>query len=144
MHHLNILDRLHARLLDIIGTALPLITSSIADADLIGLAHLRTEMIQAIDAYTHYVHDHVLDAAVAANDPARMQLAHEIKIGCISLEQTYRTFTSRWAHRDGMLNWPEYRLSAIVMMKQIRDQVRSASRWEPLDDRATGVANLPG
>ena len=48
MAQLDILARLQTRLLEIVGTGLPLITSSIRDADLIGLAHLRGEMVAAL------------------------------------------------------------------------------------------------
>lgn len=132
-HRLNILDRLHTRLLEIVGTALPLITSSIRDADLVGLAHLRAEMVCALEEYARYVQQQVLDIASSGSDRERIRLAQEIKIRSIALEQTYRAFTERWRHRDGIANWPEYRLSAIVMMKQVRNHVRTASRWEPAD-----------
>lgn len=134
---LNILDRLHTRLLEIVATGLPLLASSIADADLVGLAHLRGEMIAAIDSYARYVHDHVLGPAMRGDDAERLRLAHRIKVGAIQLQQSYHTFTTRWADRDGMSNWPEYRLSAIVMMKQVRDQVREASRWEPVAEQSS-------
>lgn len=128
---LNILDRLHTRLLDIVGTALPLITASARDADFVGLAHLRMEMICAMAEYARYVQQHVVDAALAGADPEQIRLAQEIKIGSIALQRSYQSFADRWLHRDGMANWPEYRLSAIVMMKQVRSHVRDASRWQP-------------
>ncbi len=32
-------------------------------------------------------------------------------------------------HRDPMLNWPEYRLSAMAMMTSFRAQVALSSDW---------------
>ncbi len=51
IHRIDITARLQRRMLEIVGTALPLLTRSRADADLVGLAHLRGEMVDAIDAY---------------------------------------------------------------------------------------------
>ena len=124
---LDILARHHARLLDIVGTALPLITASAQDADLPGLAHLRGEMIEAMAAYQRHVHDRMSTAATDAGDPVQTRRAQAAKIGCIEIERAYQTFTNRWAHREAAHHWPEYRLSAIVMMKQVRDHVRAAS-----------------
>lgn len=129
---LDILDRLHRRLLDIVGTALPLITSSVRDADLVGLAHLRDEMVCAVEEYARYVQEHVLEVAIASADAERIRLAQEIKIGSLALERSYQSFTDRWQHRDGISNWPEYRLSAIMMMKQVRNHVRAAAQLEPV------------
>ena len=123
---LDILDRLHKRLLDIIASGLPLITSSVRDADMVGLVYLRSEMLVTIEAYAQHIQQ-LSDAAHVSGDLAREQAAQELKIGCIALQQTYRAFTDRWRHRDGISNWPEYRLSAIVMMKQVRNHIRAAA-----------------
>ena len=42
----------------------------------------------------------------------------------MSPEPSYEIFHDRWEHRTALDNWYEYRLSAVVMMKQVRDQVR--------------------
>lgn len=130
-HRLDILHRLQSRLLEIVGTGLPLITSSIKDADLVGLAHLRGEMVAALMAYARYVDETVMPEALASGDPERLRRAEELKAGCLQLKAAYRGFRRRWAHRDGRTNWPEYRLSAIVMMKQMRDHVRATSARTP-------------
>lgn len=135
VQRLDILERLHARLLEIVGTGLPMLTSSMRDADLEGLTQLREEMVAAIEVYAHYVHK-LLGKALADGDTDVVRTAHDLKLDCIALQQAYRTFTARWAHRDGGLNWPEYRLSAIVMMKQIRNHVRAASLRMPVAGRA--------
>ena len=139
-HRLDILDRLHVRLLDIVGTGLRLMTASMKDADLVGLAHLRDEMIEAIGAYCRFVHGDGLVAHVAGDDAQRRATAARVRAGCSDLKGAYDAFTARWTHRDGTLNWPEYRLSAIVMMKRIRDQVRAAST---LSDDAEPPAAMP-
>ena len=126
-HRLDILDRLHTRLLDIVGTGLRLIPSAMRDADLTGLAHLRDEMIDTIGAYCRFVHGDGLLTHIEGDDAHRRAVAVRVRAGCSDLKGAYDAFTARWVHRDGTLNWPEYRLSAIVMMKRIRDQVRAAS-----------------
>lgn len=126
-HRLDILHRLQSRLLEIVATGLPLIPSSMKDADLVGLAHLRGEMVAALLAYTRYIDDHLIPQAVASGDAERLRHAQASKAGCVGLRQAYGGFRRRWAHRDGLTNWPEYRLSAIVMMKQVRDHVRATS-----------------
>ena len=122
VYRLDITARLHRRMLEIVGTALPLITSSRADADLVGLGHLREEMVQAMDAYCHHVHQLRNMGLVAAND------ADTLVAGCTDLRSAYEAFRARWVHRDGIENWYEYRLSAVVMMKQVRALVQHAER----------------
>ncbi|WP_174291241.1 hypothetical protein [Sphingomonas bacterium] len=107
-------------MLEIVGTALPLMTSARADADLIGLAHLREEMVQAMDAYCHHVHQ-LHDAGSLVPDHADLLVG-----GCVELRSAYEAFRIRWVHRDGIENWYEYRLSAVVMMKQVRALVQQA------------------
>lgn len=134
IRRLNILHRLHGRMLDIVAAGLPLLTSSMRDADLIGLTYLRGEMIEVLAAYARHVRELETDAE-QMQDPDRVRLAGEIVRGCTALHRSYEAFRNRWAHRDGQMNWPEYRLSAIVMMKQIRDQVRTSAQWESAETR---------
>ena len=119
-YRLDITGRLHRRMLEIVGTALPLMTGSRADADLIGLAHLREEMVEAIDAYCR----HVQTLREAGHAPSAPGAA--LDDGCTSLRSAYDTFRARWVHREALENWHEYRLSAVVMMKQVRTLVQQA------------------
>ncbi|GEM_PF-1368587 len=114
IHRIDITARLQRRMLEIVGTALPLLTRSRADADLVGLAHLRGEMVDAIDAYCRHV-EAMRDAGSKGLDA-----------GCIDLRAAYETFRARWAQRENVDHWAEYRLSAVVMMKQIRALVQQA------------------
>lgn len=110
-YRLDITARLHRQLLDIVATALPLITSSRADADLIGLAYLRSEMVRKLKAYGSHVSQ--------LGDPE--QIARYT-----NLQHAYDAFCERWVYRDGIEHWHEYRLSVVVMMKQVRSLVQSA------------------
>ena len=125
IERLDITGRLHARLLEIIRTALPLITSSMRDADLIGLVHLRGEMVDAIEAYCRHLHE-VRDDAAKTADLADVAKMNSMVEGCAALNAAYETYRARWVHRRAAVNWCEYRLSAIVMMKQVRDVVQQA------------------
>lgn len=122
---LDITARLHRRMLEIVGTALPLITGSHADADLIGLAHLRKDMVAAIDLYCEHVQG-LLDEARGALGSADLGEAERLARGCVSLREAYDGFRARWAHRHAADHWHEYRLSAVVMMKQVRSHVEQA------------------
>lgn len=124
-HRLDIASRMHERLMEIVGVALPLIASSMADADLVGLAHLREEMVEAIDRYCRYVHA-LRDAARAAGDGGGAARTDELAAECAELRAAYEGFRTRWADRTAVEHWPEYRLSAIVMMKRVRACVRRA------------------
>ena len=124
---LDITRRYHERLLEVIKTALPFLTSSMRDADLIGLTHLREEMAEAMGAYCRHVH-HLRDGARDAREAAALSQAEALVTGCVSLHAAYDAFRSRWAHRHAVEHWPEYRLSAIVMMKQVRNHVQHAER----------------
>ena len=113
-YRLDITERLHRRMLEIVGTGLPLITRSLSDADLDGLAFLRGEMIDTIEGYCRHVHQ------VSGDDGQRL-----IE-GCADVRAAYETFRLRWEHRHVSGNWLEYRLSAVVMMKQVRAHVERA------------------
>lgn len=130
---LDITRRLHQRLLYIVRVALPLIPASMGDADMAGLAHLREEMIEAIDAYSRHTRQ-LHDTALAAGDAARLAEADMLMRGCAALGDAYDAFRARWAHRHAMDNWHEYRLSAVVMMKQVRSHIQSAERQRPDGD----------
>jgi hypothetical protein len=128
-YRLDIIRRLHDQMLEIVRTGLPLITSSQADADLTGLAHLREEMVTTIDRYCRHASKLGEAALESADDQARAEADHLVEQSG-NLRASYDAFRDRWAHRDAVGNWPEYRLSAIVMMKQIRNHIQAA------DDRS--------
>ena len=122
VHQLDITARLQRRMLQIVGDALPLITKARADADLIGLAHLRGEMTDAIAAYCRHI-DRLQNDAINSID--RLE---RLADSCIKLQAAYESFRIRWVHRDDTDYWHEYRLSAVVMMKQVRSLVQDAER----------------
>lgn len=121
---LDITRRLQQRLLEIVRTALPLIPSSFGDADLVGLAHLRIEMVDTIEAYCRHVHR--IPEACTEGPHDGPSTAECLKEGCVALRGAYDAFCERWEHRTALNHWYEYRLSAVVMMKQVRDHVRNA------------------
>ena len=135
-YQLDVTTRLHERLLEIVRTALPLITASVADADLIGLTHLREEMVQAMELYGRHVH-RLRDKADEAGDAAGMAAASRLVAGSTQLAAFYAAFRDRWARRQAMENWHEYRLSAIVMMKQVRAGMQAAEQLRHDRARAT-------
>lgn len=124
---LDITLRLHERMLDIVRTGLPRITSSMRDADLEGLAFLRGEMVGTIDAYCRHV-GQLHTTALRRGDPAETAIADALAEGCAALSAAYDDFRLRWADRSAAEHWPEYRLSAIVMMKHVRNSVRRAEQ----------------
>ena len=120
VYRLDITARLHRRMLEIVGTALPLMAGSRDDADMIGLAHLREEMVDAMDTYCRHVH-HLRDDGRVSRTAGQALVD-----GCTRLRAAYEAFRARWIHRDGIEHWYEYRLSAVVMMKQVRSHVQQA------------------
>lgn len=122
---LDIVDRLQKRLLEIVATALPLIASSARDADLPGLTHLRDEMVEVIASYKRHA-DRTHAAAVDNGNAAAIAATRALCGGCTHLEQAYDEFRVRWAHRHAVEHWAEYRLSAIRMMKLLRNHVLAA------------------
>jgi len=121
---LDILTRHHDRLIEIMGTARTQITDSVRDADLDALRHLRREMVEALAAYQRFVHEEIYEPAqqgVGSEEACRD--ARALKIDCIQLQRDYDDFCLRWARRHVLENWPEYRLSANVMMKHVNDHI---------------------
>jgi hypothetical protein len=124
-YRLDITSRLHGQMLEVVRSGLPLITNSMADADLIGLSHLRDEMVSTIDRYCRHA-ARLRENAALSVDEADWDEADKLVAQSESLRASYDAFRDRWAQRDAVGNWPEYRLSAIVMMKQIRNHIRVA------------------
>lgn len=124
-HHLDIIARLHARMIGIVTAALPLITKSRSDADLIGLAHLREEMLEIIAAYRRYIYS--LNTSCELLISRQKQSSINILVTNLAdFENAYEEFRARWLYRDGISHWHEYRLSCVVMMKRLRLLVHDA------------------
>lgn len=130
-NRLDITGRLHERMLDVVRAALPLITTSMAEADLAGLAHLREEMVEAIEAYCRHVRE-IVAMAREGGDCHAIAHAELLTSGCAGLQSAYEAFRLRWAHRHAAESWHEYRLSAVVMMKKVRNHVQAAARHRTL------------
>lgn len=125
---LDILTRHHDRLIEIMATARPFITDSVEEADLEALRHLRREMVEALSAYQRFVHEEIYEPAQQGiGSPEARHDAQALKIDCIQLQRDYDDFGLRWARRHVLENWPEYRLSANRMMKQINDHILHVS-----------------
>jgi hypothetical protein len=130
----DILQRHHLRLLEIVRTALSCLTSSVQEADVVALRHLRAEMVSALAAYQRFVHEEVYMPAILCGDADAQMDAYSIKVGCIEVQNDYEVFRQRWVHRNVAGSWAEYRLSTIRMMKQLRNHVQHATqlqeRWD--------------
>lgn len=124
-HHLDITARLHARMIGIVTAALPLITKSKSDADLVGLAHLREEMLEIIAAYRRYIHSLSTNGELA-NTGQQPSSVNILIANLADFENAYEQFRARWLYRDGISHWHEYRLSCVVMMKRLRLLVHDA------------------
>lgn len=140
---LDLLHRLHTRLLDIASTATPLITPTLEEADLVGLCYLRDEMVQMMAAYGRFIDEVLVPRAERSGDPELICRARAIHVGSERLINAYDRFCARWVHRDPMMNWPEYRLTAMLMIKQLREQVMQSRDWLLLlNQRANDVADI--
>ncbi len=82
---LNLLHRLHMRLLEILATASPLITPSIEDADLVGLEYLRDELVQMLAAYSSFVSVHLVKKAEKSQDNELLCRPRAIQVGSVVL-----------------------------------------------------------
>lgn len=143
LRRLNLLHRLHNRLLEIVTTAAPLIASTPEEADLVGLQHLRDEMVHTMSAYDRYIDEVLIAQAEASGDADLICRARAIQVGSRRLTDAYDAFRARWVGRNPLANWPEYRLSAMLMIKQLRQQVILSRDWLWLiNDRATQVAQV--
>ncbi|WHU03729.1 MULTISPECIES: hypothetical protein [unclassified Sphingomonas] len=121
---LDILTRHHDRLIEIMATARTQITDSVKGADLDALRHLRREMVEALAAYQRFVHEEIYEPAQQGIGSAEARRdARALKIDCIQLQRDYDDFGLRWARRHVLENWPEYRLSANLMMKRVNDHI---------------------
>lgn len=131
-HRLNLVERHHKRLLEIVSAALPLITGSARDADLIGLRYLRQETVEALASYARLVAD-MVDNAEGSGDGRAAFVAGTLQARCRTIGGSYETFRGRWLERVALDNWAEYRLSAILMMKRVRDEILLSAKVAAAD-----------
>ena len=76
------------------------------------------ELIDTLADYQRCIHKR-LDDALDTGDAEEIARATALKIGAITLANAYRAYTERWLHRDALVHWPEYRLSAQRMINAI-------------------------
>lgn len=98
-----------------------------ADVDLAELGRLRATIVDALGAYQSFVHREIYAPAAAGRDHAARHNAQALKISCIQLNADYERFRGRWSHRDVADHWPEYRLSARKMARQIAEHTDRAA-----------------
>ena len=129
---LNMLARHHTRLAEIAETAAHLISGPVTEACMNDLRLLRIEMVEALGSYQAFVHQEVFEPAIKGGSTIERGSASALKIKCIELQGSYETFRMRWSHRDARVNWPEYRLSAMQIVKYVRDHIHSATTAEKI------------
>ncbi|WP_010162386.1 hypothetical protein [Sphingomonas sp. PAMC 26617] len=129
---LYIIERHHRRMSAILQDARPLLSSPAASVDHAGLGYLRNELVDALVSYRRFVQEDICLSPIGGGPDGRSD-ATELKTTCAEIESAYQRFRERWIYRQVPDNWSEYRLSAQVMMKQIKTAIdKSASlktRW---------------
>lgn len=119
---LDITKRYHERLLETANRAATLVDVSLEGSDLIGLEHLRREMVFLLEGYAAYV----IQMPLVAQDVDKLHYIEQLRFGAIILQRSYEKFRTRWVHREATENWHEYRLSLNVMIKQLCDHIRTS------------------
>ncbi len=127
---LNTLACHHSRLAGIADTAARLVAGSASEACIADLRLLRLDMMDALASYQSFIHQEVFEPAMRGCPGLALDSASALKISCIDLQGSYEAFRMRWSHRDTRENWPEYRLSAMQMVKKVRSHVHSAAALE--------------
>lgn len=87
-------------------------------------------MVDALASYQSFIHQEVFEPAIKGCPGLAHDSASALKISCIDLQGSYEAFRMRWSHRDIREHWPEYRLSALQMVKKTRAHVHSAAALE--------------
>ena len=138
---LNMLARHHTRLAEIAETAAHLVSRSVTKACMSDLRLLRIEMVDALGSYQSFVHHEVFEPAMKGSSAMERDIASALKVKCVELQGSYERFRMRWSHRDARLNWPEYRLSAMQMVKHVRDHIHSTAAAEKIWADGTAPAD---
>ncbi|RYF11925.1 MAG: hypothetical protein EOO77_18405 [Oxalobacteraceae bacterium] len=79
-------------------------------------------MVETLAAYAGILQERA-ENAEGRGDGCDLLRASELRDRCLAMGTSYEAFRARWAHRHALDHWPEYRLSAVHMMKRIRDDV---------------------
>lgn len=83
----------------------------------------RPEMQRILTEYQVYKHNGIFDPIIVQCDRERSDLARTLKADCIALDIEYGRFAKRWTGRNASDHWPEYRLSALRMIRIIREHL---------------------
>lgn len=86
------------------------------------IAPFRTELAAALQALQIHKHREIFDPIIAAGGPDVANVK-ALKVDCIKLGLDYQAYTQKWATVDIDAHWPEYRLAALSMMRQIRERM---------------------
>ena len=84
------------------------------------LSTFRADVLRGLTEYQAYKHRVIYDPIISGNSDKK-RLAAELKADCIQLGVDYQAYTMTWRGMDTDGRWPEYRLAALSMMRQIRD-----------------------
>jgi len=132
-YRIDLLARHHQRLLEIIETAYPLITASHADADTVGLRHLRREMEETLMSYERFIREDICERSLWSATDEAVQDARALLASCQLLRKDYRGFIHRWTATESATNWARYRLAIMCMIQQFRDHIIESAimskRW---------------
>jgi len=100
---------------------------------------LRHELSQRMQAFQVFKHRELFDPLIRGHGGQGV-IGLQLKTDCIKLGADYSDFQRRWLKAEVEARWPEYRLSAIVMMTTIRtaiaDQDGIVRRLEILVDNS--------
>lgn len=126
-YRINLLARHHQRLLEIIDSGYPLITTQHCDADTRGLRHLRRELEEALAAYERFIHEEVCGRSLWIQTPEARIDARRLLDAAQQLRADYESFVSTWTANAALENWSRYRLSVRCMVQKFRDHVINAA-----------------
>ena len=82
----------------------------------------RQELSQRMQAFQVFKHRELFDPLIRTRSE-QGEIGRQLKTDCIKLGTDYGDFQRRWSKADVETRWPEYRLSAIVMMTTIRTAI---------------------
>lgn len=116
-------QRYQSLVLTLLAAVEPVLNTPRHLRDLAAVKDRRPEMQGILTKYQVFKHRNIFDPTIAEGILARAELATTLKADCIALDVEYARFVKRWTGRDASDHWPEYRLSAIRMIRVIRQHL---------------------
>ena len=113
--------RHHSAIVSILNRSRPLFGKS-SDEALAALLEHRAQLAAGMQNFQVFKHRRIFDPIIQGGGP-NQTIAGHLKADCTALGNEYDHFRREWTEAEMRAQWPKYRLSALVMITEIRKRL---------------------